>query len=157
MYNTIIRSISESYRALVFTSQAPLRHSRPETHVSDSSLNMLQQFLLTLAAFTALSLSSAIPNTNQLNKRSFSNGPVITENFPDPSIINVDGKWYSFATNNGNSPSSFHVQIAESDDFTTWNYINQDAMPDMSNAMWSNGQNVWAPDVSQIVSLVHPM
>jgi arabinan endo-1,5-alpha-L-arabinosidase len=117
---------------------------------------MLQQFLLTLAAFTALSLSSAIPNTNQLNKRGFSNGPVITENFPDPSIINVGGKWYSFATNNGNSPPSFHVQIAESDDFTTWNYVNQDAMPDMSNAEWSNGQNVWAPDVSQIVSLVHP-
>ncbi|RLL94793.1 hypothetical protein CFD26_103344 [Aspergillus turcosus] len=72
-------------------------------------------------------------------------GPVITANFPDPSVIQVeDGDWYAFATNNG----VYNVQIATSHDFENWTVLNQDALPDAG--VWSDGTNVWAPDVREI-------
>lgn len=73
-------------------------------------------------------------------------GPVITENFPDPSVIYADGKWYAFATNNG----VYNVPVAESTDFLNWTVLAQDALPDAG--VWSDGTNVWAPDVVQLVS-----
>ena len=82
-------------------------------------------------------------------------GPVLASNFPDPSIIWVNGYWYSFATTNG----VVNIQIARSQDFVTWTQINyhngsqRDALP--SIPMWVNGTaaNTWAPDVIMLVSV----
>jgi beta-xylosidase len=73
-------------------------------------------------------------------------GPVITANFPDPSVIQVEGgDWYAFATNNG----VYNVQIATSHNFENWTVLNHDALPNAG--AWSDGTNVWAPDIREIV------
>ena len=103
--------------------------------------NMFSQALLLLLSFT--SFSSQAP----LTKRAFSNGPVITANFPDPSFINVDGTYYAFATNNG----AQNIQIATSPDFATWTVTGNDALPNLPS--WTIAGNVWAPDVVQVVRI----
>ena len=78
-----------------------------------------------------------------LAKRAFSNGPVITADFPDPSLLQINGTYYSFATQSGGK----HIQSASSPDFGSWTVSSEDALPDLPS--WSNGQT-WAPDVIQL-------
>jgi len=73
--------------------------------------------------------------------------PVISENFPDPSLISTNNTWYAFATNSG----QYNVQVAQSSDFITWEYLNQDALPDLPAWVDASAPNVWAPDVSERV------
>jgi len=73
--------------------------------------------------------------------------PVISENFPDPSLISTNNTWYAFATNSG----QYNVQVAQSFDFVTWEYLNQDALPDLPAWVDASAPNVWAPDVSERV------
>lgn len=98
---------------------------------------MFSQALFLLLSFT--SFSSQAPVT----KRAFSNGPVITSDFPDPAFINVGGTYYAFATSNGKQ----NVQMATSPDFNTWTVTGGDALPNIPS--WSTG-TVWAPDVIQV-------
>ena len=106
-------------------------------------LNMFSQTLLLL--LSVISFSSQAP----LTKRAFSNGPVITADFPDPSFINVGGTYYAFATNNGVQ----NIQVATSPDFATWTVTGNDALPNIPS--WSVPGNVWAPDVVQVVRNIH--
>jgi beta-xylosidase len=53
--------------------------------------------------------------------------------------------WYAFATNSDGK----HIPYATSPDLVTWTVRERDALPKVGG--WSNGQNVWAPDVLQIV------
>ena len=101
---------------------------------------MFSQALLLLLSITTF--SSQAPVT----KRAFSNGPVITSNFPDPAFNNVRGTYYAFATSNG----AQNVQIATSPDFDTWTVTGSDALPTIPS--WSTG-DVWAPDVVQLVRI----
>lgn len=74
----------------------------------------------------------------------------------DPSIIQVNGTWYSFATRT--IGSSVHIQIARSRDFHTWALVynqdgsQRDALPILPSWVNSASPNTWAPDVSQLVS-----
>ena len=104
--------------------------------------NMLSQALLILLSFTPF--SSQAP----LTKRAFSNGPVITANFPDPSFFVIDGTYTAFATNNG----AQNIQVATSPDFATWTVTGNDALPNLPP--WSVPGNVWAPDVVQVVRIL---
>ena len=108
---------------------------------------MFSYFLFHAAALLPLlsTRSIAVP----LSKRSII-GPVIQDNFPDPSIIQVGSTYYAFSTNSGGK----HVPYATSPDFNTWTVAaGQDALPTVG--AWSNGNNVWAPDVLQVVSTDH--
>jgi hypothetical protein len=80
-------------------------------------------------------------------------GPVVDLNFPDPTIIHLDGISYAFATNNrGIGGSMIHVQMATSTDNETWSYLQgQDALPVVG--AWATGGRVWAPDVVQVVCI----
>ena len=78
-------------------------------------------------------------------------GPVITENFPDPSFIdigaNVQPRYVAFATNNGQQ----NIPVATSNDFESWEVQHgYDALP--FPGAWTNGQvsQVWAPDVNAL-------
>ena len=113
-------------------------HPIPSTHKVLHALIMFSQALLLLLSFTPF--SSQAPVT----KRAFSNGPVITSDFPDPAFINVGGTYYAFATSNGKT----NVQMATSPDFDTWTVTGGDALPNIPS--WSTG-TVWAPDVIQVV------
>ena len=78
--------------------------------------------------------------------------PVLKTSFADPSLIQVNGTYYSFATSGNNV---FGIQIAKSQDFKTWEYLkNKDALPhtgDWVNQRRGEGHGV-APDVQQMVS-----
>ena len=76
---------------------------------------------------------------------SLSNGPVIAENFPDPSFIHVNDTYYAFSTNSGHG----NVPVATSTDFVNWTFT-QDALPSLGN--WTSGKT-WALDVTQVVSI----
>ena len=96
---------------------------------------------LFLVSFIPFSLS------RPLVKRAFSDGPVITANFPDPGLISVGSTYYAFATNNGQQ----NTPVATSEDFITWTVTGQDALPNLPS--WSSGAT-WAPDPVQLVSFV---
>ena len=102
----------------------------------------------------SLSLLSTLPS---IYANPSGNGPVIDINFPDPSIISVDGTWYAFATNDQNE--HINVQIASSKDFSNWTVHDQDALPTLPGwAVQPWTSQVWAPDVNETVraaSLFH--
>jgi hypothetical protein len=76
-------------------------------------------------------------------------GPHVTQNFPDPAIIHVDGISYSFATNNRKTgPDLIHIQMATSTDNVTWIMSKDDALPHVG--AWETGEGIWAPDVVQL-------
>lgn len=103
-------------------------------------------FLPALGATALLSITSLV-TALPLEKRVV-NGPVISSNFPDPSIIHVGNTWYSFATNNADN-SGIHVQIAKSTDFTSWTVLSKDALPNLPGWVYTANPAVWAPDVIQ--------
>ncbi|VDC05883.1 unnamed protein product [Peniophora sp. CBMAI 1063] len=90
-----------------------------------------------LLALVPLSVSAAA-----LSKRSI-DGPVITANFPDPAILTVNGTYFVFSTTSAGK----HVPVQTSTDFVNWKPL-ADALPTVG--AWSNGHNVWAPDVIQL-------
>ncbi|KAG5728695.1 Arabinan endo-1,5-alpha-L-arabinosidase [Termitomyces sp. T112] len=78
-----------------------------------------------------------------ITKRDTVKGPVISVNFPDPSIIWVpsENSWFAFATN-GNG---VNVQLATSLDFDTWSVTKQDALPTVGAWVDQANPAVWAP------------
>ena len=78
-------------------------------------------------------------------------GPVVATNFADPSLIEVNGVYYAFATNRYVQPRAgqVNIQVAVSHDFSTWNLTDHDALPHVG--AWSTGTFTWAPDVIQLV------
>ncbi|MCU1635119.1 MAG: hypothetical protein JWQ68_358 [Cryobacterium sp.] len=70
--------------------------------------------------------------------------PVIAEDFPDPDVLEVDGKYYAYATN-GNSRN---VQVAESDDLESWSMLGEDALPQLPP--WVIPGKTWAPEVTEL-------
>jgi beta-xylosidase len=69
--------------------------------------------------------------------------PVLDEDFPDPDILEVDGTYYAYATNS----STQNVQVATSTDLTTWEVLDEDALPDLPS--WVIPGKTWAPEVTQ--------
>ncbi|KAG6901592.1 hypothetical protein C0995_010263 [Termitomyces sp. Mi166 len=69
--------------------------------------------------------------------------PVISSNFPDPSILWVASEktWFAFATNSG----GINVQIATSSNFNTWAVTGQDALPTVGAWVDKANPAVWAP------------
>ena len=76
-------------------------------------------------------------------------GPVVYSNFADPCVIEVDKKYYAFATNSIVAGGGIHIQLATSDDFKNWTLTGKDALPFVGE--WSAGVKVWAPSVVQLV------
>jgi hypothetical protein len=93
------------------------------------------------------SLSSSPIST--LHDRAAAINPLISFNFPDPSILqDSDGTWYAFATNGNNH----NVQAASaSSPSGPWSVLDN-AYPLPTPGAWSNGQNFWAPDIRKIGS-----
>jgi arabinan endo-1,5-alpha-L-arabinosidase len=74
----------------------------------------------------------------------------INMNWPDPSILLVDGIWYSYAT----ADRGLHVQVASADNLEgPWDIL-PDAMPKLPSWVVPDnptGSFVEAPDVVQLV------
>lgn len=69
--------------------------------------------------------------------------PVLNQDFPDPTIINANGKYYAYATNTEVNGITINIQVATSPDLKTWQMLG-DAMPQKTT--WAN-QDFWAPHV----------
>lgn len=75
-------------------------------------------------------------------------GPVMDQNFPDPSIVYADGYWWAFAT----MDADINIQVAKSPDFETWTYLDGvDALPEPPEWVEMSMPNTWAPDVNMLV------
>lgn len=71
--------------------------------------------------------------------------PVLDTNFPDPTVININGTYYAYATNSLHDGKMNNIQMASSHDLFNWKYEG-DALP--QKPTWaSNTQRFWAPDV----------
>jgi hypothetical protein len=77
---------------------------------------------------------------------------MVVNDFPDPGLVEYNGTWYSFGTNQKFSTTDIHVPIAVSQDFKNWTVVDQDALPDLG--AWELPINHWAPDVIRRVRLV---
>lgn len=83
-----------------------------------------------------LSLVFAAPYT----KRQSTYTPVLSDAFYDPSLININGVWWSFSSG-GQFPR------ANSTDFQHWDYAT-DSLPEIGKWANFNGGVPWAPDVT---------
>lgn len=102
-------------------------------------------FRLLTAAAAVASFVSAGP----ISKREW-NGPVLPDNLPDPSLIQVGDTWYAFTTGPGPlgnlAPA---IPYATSTDFNTWTFNGgNQVLSRLGN--WANPSAVWAPDVLQL-------
>ncbi len=71
--------------------------------------------------------------------------PVLELNFPDPAVIEVDGAFYSFATNSNHR----NIPVARSYDLIDWSLL-ADALPELAPWVQPLPNMVWAPEVIQI-------
>jgi len=71
--------------------------------------------------------------------------PIISANFPDPFILEVDDTYYAYSTNS----NSRNVPYATSNDLVNWE-IRRDALPALPRWVALNSPNVWAPEVIEV-------
>jgi beta-xylosidase len=71
--------------------------------------------------------------------------PIITSNFPDPFILQVDDTYYAYATNGFGR----NVQTMTSTDLVTWT-PGRDALPALPRWVNISGPDVWAPEVLRV-------
>lgn len=69
--------------------------------------------------------------------------PVLDQNFPDPTVISANGKYYAYATNSNVKGNLLHIQVAVSRDLQHWEIIG-DALPQKPS--WAD-KDFWAPHV----------
>ncbi|CAI6332466.1 unnamed protein product [Periconia digitata] len=111
---------------------------------------------LAATVFTALA-SSAPASKEPQNKTAAAeqchgiNGPVLENNFPDPSLFYTNDTWYSFGTFNGQD-----LQVAQSNNLESgWSKIRPDhRILAINESTWAGKRvnstyGIWAPDVFQ--------
>lgn len=69
--------------------------------------------------------------------------PVMDQNFPDPTVIRAEGKYYAYATNSRVDGKVIHIQVASSTDLQHWKFEG-DALP--QKPTWAD-KDFWAPHV----------
>lgn len=68
---------------------------------------------------------------------------LIDQDFADPDVVEGDGVYVAFATENQGA----NVQFATSTDLVSWDVSTDDALPDLPE--WASAGRTWAPDVSE--------
>ena len=73
--------------------------------------------------------------------------PVHAGDFPDPDVLQWDGVYYAFATQNFAAPSqTINIQVSTSLNGVSWNQQNGvDALPSVGS--WAKAGDTWAPSV----------
>ena len=107
--------------------------------------------VLWLALLLWFRLIAALPildHSHNSNSTNTSTSPVYNIDFPDPSIIEVDGTWYAFATGS----NGYNIQAAKSLCFDppNWQPVIQEPLP--GSGSWADEGLTWAPDVVQLVN-----
>lgn len=82
--------------------------------------------------------SGTIPNLKKHN-------PVLDLDFPDPTVIRANGRYYAYATQAKYNGRMLNIQVASSKDLFNWKHEG-DALP--AKPVWaSHTQDFWAPHV----------
>ena len=101
------------------------------------------------------------PSASQSSEDAVYSNPVYSPVFADPCVIEYEGKYYAYATEDygewkpsddplENESNKKIVPILESDDLVHW-YFKNAAFASLGKPSWGTlGANVWAPDVGQI-------
>ena len=101
------------------------------------------------------------PSAPQSSEDAVYSNPVYSPVFADPCVIEYEGKYYAYATEDygewkpsddplENESNKKIVPILESDDLVHW-YFKNAAFASLGKPSWGTiGANVWAPDVVQI-------
>ena len=79
------------------------------------------------------------------------NSNVLGVNFPDPCILDANGRTYIYATSNGEA----QIPVRSTADFSdpgAWTTESIEVLPKDTIPAWAGASNNWAPDVSQLVS-----
>lgn len=102
------------------------------------------------------SLTSAKPILQErLSKRAPSYDVLGGANFPDPSIINVDGLTYAFGTVDGAGHSVPYTSNPDFNNPSGWSRIRDSfpsaGVPAFGNNGWAAVDTIWAPDVNRLV------
>ena len=97
---------------------------------------------------TALVLSGCMPTAEQSAppeppSSARTGALVLNANFADPDVVEVDGTYFAYATNDNNR----NVQVASSTDLRDWKVL-PDALPDLPN--WVIPGKTWAPEVTKL-------
>lgn len=71
--------------------------------------------------------------------------PVLTRDFPDPDVLQVDDMFYAYATNS----EGVNVQVAWSTDLIHWDVL-PDALPQLPAWAAQDFGWIWAPEVTHI-------
>src|SRR5687768_4765821 len=94
--------------------------------MGDVLLGLSRKWLALLAAATSLTASGSSAQDQPLDRNAFV--PVFSVDFPDPFILEHEGRFLAYATNTG----STNVQMAASTNLVDWQRIeDHDAMPDL--------------------------
>lgn len=102
---------------------------------------------LSWVAFTLAILPAAMSSPLMM-KRAKGAWMGLNTDFADPAFVGTpDGKWYAYGTN-GNGK---RIQVATSNDFSTWTLLDIEALPTISS--WETDKDHWAPDVIMRVSI----
>lgn len=90
-------------------------------------------------------VAQPLPSGTIINEKTGKHNPVLNINFPDPTVININGNYYAYATQGIYNGNKNNIQLAVSNDLFSWKYLG-DALP--QKPVWaSETQNFWAPDV----------
>ena len=90
-------------------------------------------------------ISLKIPSEIKSAAENKMHNPVLDHDFPDPTVINVNGIYYAYATQSHHGGKMINIQVASSKDLFNWKYEG-DALP--QKPVWaSHTQDFWAPDV----------
>lgn len=68
---------------------------------------------------------------------------LIDQDFADPDVVEADGTYVAFATENQGA----NVQFATSTDLSSWELSTDDALPVLP--VWATAGRTWAPDVAE--------
>lgn len=108
---------------------------------------MRRGLALIALASTALLVGCSVgadDTSNQPAASSAEPAAAIDRNFPDPDLLEVEGTYYAYATND----NARNVQVARSSDGETWELATDDALPQLPT--WVIPGKTWAPEVSEV-------
>ncbi len=94
---------------------------------------------LTLAGGASSSAFSQSANSGDILTRTVE--PGYSGNFPDPSILVANGRYYAYATQSGGD----NIQLIDSTDLVHWK-VEHDALPVLPE--WASAGFTWAPSVA---------
>ena len=116
------------------------RHRSPRAQKFTWNADGTPNFGEPVAAGVALHVPSGTATSNEAKRN-----PVFNFDFPDPTVININGNYYAYATQGRHGEKMNNIQVASSKDLFNWKYEG-DALPQKPG--WaSNTQSFWAPDV----------